>query len=298
MCYHLCDTGLISHIKCVQIGVGKAVFLADCGKNVCDDYRNITLVVKNNNKVIDEDAISLDQNMANTPLHRYIKYGLPREWFTETGDWSRLGILQLLDTINRQSHLVVTRDKLEEIIDTGQNLPIQDKLRHHNQTVSMLVQEEYLFTRLYAESSFCPDLYGTCGIYYAVENTPILDYTKPWRERALMALGLLHLTDALSDPLLGNSLHLCDIKPDNFGVSPGFSGTIKLIDSDMIWQESILFSEFSQSQCTADAHCDIHNCQGICNTANQMCKPQRKNDNLQVSIHVKVIATCDINRYM
>lgn len=97
-------------------------------------------------------------------------------------------------------------------------MPSAEKRQVHNETVSLLAQEEYLFTKLHNELIFTPELYGTCRHFYAVENAPTLDYKKTWRERSTMALGLLHVVD-LFDNSFENSLHLCDIKRDNFGYS-------------------------------------------------------------------------------
>ena len=151
-------------------------------------------------------------------------------------------------------------------------------------------QHEYLFTRLFHDQKFVPKIYGTCGPAYFVEFTQTLrkyEYeffsrlTQPWSERALLAIQLIDLIVKLDNDL-HLPLHLCDVKPDNFGMRDNWEVT--LLDTDCSLFETDLMSQFNHSKCRSHDDCDFFDCRGYCDLKRKQCLRKRMNNNLQVNL--------------
>ncbi|XP_060557026.1 divergent protein kinase domain 1C-like [Ruditapes philippinarum] len=78
---------------------------------------------------------------------------------------------------------------------------------------------------------------------------------------------------------LSEKLHLCDIKPDNFGLRD--NGEVTLIDTDCALFEENLLMQFNHTNCTSHDDCDFFDCRGFCDTKTNKCLQERTNNNMQ-----------------
>ncbi|XP_052230453.1 divergent protein kinase domain 1C-like isoform X2 [Dreissena polymorpha] len=153
--------------------------------------------------------------------------------------------------------------------------------------LSLIEQQEYLLSKLLQNYTFLPQIFGTCGPAYGVEFTETLKkFEQPfsigtgidWNERALIAIKLIDLVK-LMDEGLHETLHMCDVKPNNFGLRP--NGDVTIIDSDCALFESDLRRQFGYSNCSSDQECAFFDCLGTCNIVLGKCYMDRANTNLQ-----------------
>lgn len=161
-----------------------------------------------------------------------------------------------------------------------------------NSVWSLVQQSEYNYLKYFHGAKFLPDMYGSCGHFYAVEYIPsgaildpkLLSLTEqwdsaPWPNRARIALSLLDLIRS-TETFHTEVLHLCDVKPDNFGVADGF--LVKAIDIDISFFTTQMKDYLQQPECSINEDCDFFDCHGACNTVNQRCLNIRTNNNFQV----------------
>lgn len=289
LCQALCEADTLLYVKCLNLNKGKIVFLAKCLKPNCNKYHDINIVMKYKNKKHEQNR-DHETVSANKTLEYYLDRGFPGFWFTDDGHWSNAGLKQIYRKINKQSHFILGEDDLTNLLTSNdvKSHQLADNLQRHKDEISLLVQDEYVFTKMFAGPVFVPNLYGSCGHFYAVEYTPSksmigskFSKISHWKERARVALAIFHIVDSL-DTMFVEPLEFCDIKESNFGTAPGAYGSLKIIDSDMIWFESVLHADLVQCYCTKDEDCDINDCHGSCNLITNQCRPYRKNNNLQV----------------
>ncbi|XP_071483299.1 divergent protein kinase domain 1C-like isoform X1 [Diadema antillarum] len=156
---------------------------------------------------------------------------------------------------------------------------------------ALLQQEEFVAFQYWNGFHHYPQVHGTCGHFYILENVPpgfILNpgvvsvqeqlASLPWLNRARIALGMMDFVAAM-DGAFPEKLHLCDVKHDNFGVSADF--VVKAIDVDITFYQNQLDITLNQPDCTSDADCHFFDCKGTCDMAAGKCNSQRKNTNLQ-----------------
>lgn len=151
-----------------------------------------------------------------------------------------------------------------------------------------------------------PTLLGTCGGYYVVEALEPLSYPNylskltfhQWAQRVSVALAILDLLDEL-EHVFDEPIHLCDVKPDHFGISD--FGKVKVLDLDSVFLKSYLgtfsrkacfwvlkiplFSDKTMTQnvsCESHADCDFFDCKGQCDLIRNQCTNGVVNNNLQV----------------
>nr|XP_002741258.1 PREDICTED: protein FAM69C-like [Saccoglossus kowalevskii] len=154
----------------------------------------------------------------------------------------------------------------------------------------LLQQDEYLFMK-YFQNKHMPQIYGSCGYFYAMEYLPtgnILDPrmlsiednldSAPWMRRHAIAQGMLELIWDL-DRSFHQVMHLCDVKAENLGVRS--DGTIAAIDVDIAFLESQMQGILNQPNCTTHSDCDFFDCLGICDFRIKKCSSQRRDNNLQ-----------------
>ena len=60
---------------------------------------------------------------------------------------------------------------------------------------------------------------------------------KEWAQRVAVALAILDFLDEL-ETVFDDPVHLCDVKPDHFGISE--SGRVKFLDLDSVFLKSYL----------------------------------------------------------
>lgn len=151
---------------------------------------------------------------------------------------------------------------------------------------SLIQQEEYLMLRMSQHLPYIPRLHGTCGYMYAVESAPPpqIFYSSVvkggWSARVKLALAILDVVRAL-DSDYHEPLHLCDVKPENFGISD-VNNQVKLIDTDCIFRDSTIKQIFHNKSCTSDEDCTFFDCKGWCKRTTYRCSNERVNTNLQV----------------
>ena len=103
---------------------------------------------------------------------------------------------------------------------------------------ALIQQSEYVMMAFLQDKSHIPKVGGTCGHFYQMEYLPhgeALESTLlevaglgkevPWRSRLKVTLSLLEALRSY-DEEFRETLHLCDVKSENFGVSAG--GTVKV----------------------------------------------------------------------
>ena len=110
---------------------------------------------------------------------------------------------------------------------------------------SLIQDNEYVLSRLYASLDVFPTLMGTCGGFFAVEGLEPLSYPtymaklsfNQWAQRVSVALAMLDLLDELEN-VFEEPIHLCDVKPEHFGISD--FGKVKVLDLDSVFLKSYL----------------------------------------------------------
>uniref|UniRef100_A0A671MBM2 Divergent protein kinase domain 1C n=1 Tax=Sinocyclocheilus anshuiensis TaxID=1608454 RepID=A0A671MBM2_9TELE len=93
--------------------------------------------------------------------------------------------------------------------------------------------------------------------------------------------ALLHFLEMVEhfENDFSHSLHLCDIKPENFAIRKDL--TVVAIDVDMAFFEPKM-RDILEQNCTSDNDCNFFDCVSKCDKAKNRCGPKRKNSNLQV----------------
>lgn len=110
---------------------------------------------------------------------------------------------------------------------------------------SLIQDNEYVLSKIYASVDIFPTLLGTCGGYYVVEALEPLSYPNylskltfhQWAQRVSVALAILDLLDEL-EHVFDEPIYLCDVKPDHFGISD--FGKVKVLDLDSVFLKSFL----------------------------------------------------------
>ncbi|XP_061112387.1 divergent protein kinase domain 1C-like [Conger conger] len=171
---------------------------------------------------------------------------------------------------------------------------------------SLLQQEEYTFFRVLQDlSRHVVKVLGSCGHFYAVEY---LVAGCAWSQNLFPQEALLGLPAGARGPSpppdgragrdtvlrialsfldmvrhfesdFPHRLHLCDIKPENFGVRGDL--TVVAIDVDMAFFEPKMRNILEQA-CTSDEDCNFFDCISKCDMKESKCSSKRVNSNLQV----------------
>ena len=111
---------------------------------------------------------------------------------------------------------------------------------------SLLQDNEYVLSKLYASVDIFPTLLGTCGGLYVVEALEPLAFPpryfaklsfNQWAQRVSVTLAILDLLDELEN-VFEDPVHLCDVKPEHFGISD--FGKVKVLDLDSVFLKSHL----------------------------------------------------------
>jgi hypothetical protein len=156
-------------------------------------------------------------------------------------------------------------------------------------SISSLVQQnEYLLIKFLKSHENLPTVYGSCGHFYVLDYNPTVEFSTviddqstfaDWLPRAATAIQLLHLVSSF-DTDFDETLNLCDVKFNNFGIS--HNGKVTAIDVDMAMFDSELAYQFQNKRCSYHTDCTFLDCQGWCIPQTLMCWRKRTNNNLQV----------------
>ncbi|XP_043082916.1 divergent protein kinase domain 1C [Puntigrus tetrazona] len=203
-------------------------------------------------------------------------------------------------------------------LETGTNLTLPrlwgQKLKENERTYSraelaslwaLLQQEEYTFLRVLQDlTHHVAKILGSCGHFYAVEylaaghawdqhifsleQLTLSPSPGPWsgQEKTItardmvprVALSFLEMVEHFENDF-SHSLHLCDIKPENFAIRKDL--TVVAIDVDMAFFEPKM-RDILEQNCTSDNDCNFFDCVSKCDKTKSRCGPKRKNSNLQV----------------
>ena len=116
--------------------------------------------------------------------------------------------------------------------------------------------------------------------YYHAERSTFAG----WAKRAELALALLDLLQEL-DVMFESPVHLCDIKPEHFGLSEG--GRVKVLDLDSVYLKPLADRSMGElGGCRQHADCDIFDCRGQCDLVRGRCVNGAVNNNLQVGLTI------------
>ncbi|XP_043923061.1 divergent protein kinase domain 1C [Protopterus annectens] len=182
---------------------------------------------------------------------------------------------------------------------------LADKNKHYSKAEldsmwALLQQEEYLFFRVLQDlSKHVLEIVGSCGHFYAVQyltaghawhqnlfsledliGSDSVDNSGQliWQAINSVALSFLDMVRQFDNDF-SYRLHLCDVKPENFGIQRDF--TVVAIDVDMAFFEPKMQDILEQS-CTTDEDCSFFDCFSKCNLRTNKCGAERENTNLQV----------------
>jgi len=153
---------------------------------------------------------------------------------------------------------------------------------------NLLQDSEYVFIKLFQHFDVFPEVYGTCSGLYIVEEVQSLDWPGlmektsfvAWARRAKIGLGILDLVEEL-DTMFDHPVHLCDVKPEHFGLSE--HGRIKYNDVDNVYLKPIVDNSVGDgSACVKHSDCDFFDCKGQCDMAKRKCSGGVVNNNLQI----------------
>ena len=75
----------------------------------------------------------------------------------------------------------------------------------------------------------------------------------------------------------GDSMQICDVKLDNFGLNK--HGELKVIDTDMVHLDKTIFNG---DVCRKHDDCHYFDCKSFCNLQTKKCEMKRVDNNLQV----------------
>jgi len=156
-----------------------------------------------------------------------------------------------------------------------------------------LLGREFLLSILLKDTNNLPEVYGTCGNVFAVENAPdekiegSLIESRSWSTRARIGLGLLDMIERLDNTPYG-TLYLCDIRAGNFGaVKVGSDYVVKPIDLDYTWlpgqMKQVLTEVKLTKTCHTDEHCHFQACLSRCSLKTGYCESDTYSNNLIVS---------------
>ena len=158
------------------------------------------------------------------------------------------------------------------------------------QQCSRLVQQEYILYYILRDNAVIPELFGTCGELFAVENAPpqklcsMPQDKRKWWQKVELAIAVLDMIVALEKTPYG-TLYLCDIQWRNLGVvqKPGGGVVVKTIDNDKAYFETALQSVVEREMsCSRDYDCRVGLCTVPCNKTSHTCTHRAQVNNLQV----------------
>jgi len=152
---------------------------------------------------------------------------------------------------------------------------------------SLLQDPEYVTISVYQHLDWFPELFGTCGGLYVVEELKAIEYPsfvsstdrRIFIKNARIALQMLNYLTEL-ETQAEDSFYLCDVKKEHFGLTD--SGKVKYLDVDNVYLKPIADRSIGDSpHCNNHSECDFFDCKGICDKIKHQCVPGVTNNNLQ-----------------
>ena len=276
LCPDLCSKRKVTYQTCANYRGGKQVLIMR--------WDEITIVFKSKRAYFqDYDSVAYPGEKGPEPPHldalkSMVKDSIEFSFKVTVPD----------DKIEDLPNTMWTRD-LTKFIKRNKDDP-QRLLGAYQSLYSLLQQDEYLFVKYFQTSKHIPQIYGSCGHFYAMEYLPPGKLLSPsiiknkayfysWKDRVDTALGLLDLIYSFENEF-PYALHICDVKGENFG--KGDDGMVKLIDTDAVFFDPRLKDVLINDTCKVHDDCNFFDCKGYCNLRAERCTDRRANSNLQV----------------
>lgn len=286
MCHKLCETEDLQFDSCTNYRGGKTVLFMSC--RGCEDPAKTVQVVFKMKEALDErDKLDLTILLPDRTEEIMIQFEKTFTEMVKNSYWFKFS----KDMSSAEDLLTLTWgwDYRKFVEQNAGTLPREKVVSLAAQSIwSLSEQHEYLISKLLQNKTFIPNIYGTCGPAYVTEFTQSLgkyEYqffskmTQEWETRAFLAVKLIDLIKQL-DSDLHETLNLCDLKSENFGLRNNWDVT--LIDTDCALFDTDLSRQFNYSKCVSNSDCDFFDCRGVCDTTAGKCLTQRANNNLQV----------------
>jgi len=152
---------------------------------------------------------------------------------------------------------------------------------------SLLQDAEYVTISVFQHLDWFPELFGTCGGLYVVEELKAIEYPsfvastdrRVFLKNTRIALQILNYLSEL-ETQAEDSFYLCDVKKEHFGLTD--SGKIKYLDVDNVYLKPIADRSVGDTpHCNNHSECDFFDCKGICDKIKHQCLPGVTNNNLQ-----------------
>ena len=155
---------------------------------------------------------------------------------------------------------------------------------------TLMLDSEYVFSRLFQHFDVFPELFGSCGGLYVVEKMKPLNMPyylqrvtfQGWVERVKVGLAILDLVEEL-DNMFDHPVHLCDVKSEHFGLS--VHGRVKYLNVDNVFLKPVGDKDKTvgdRTECKKHEDCDLFDCKGQCSLITKKCRGSVVNNNLQV----------------
>ncbi|XP_051542650.1 divergent protein kinase domain 1C isoform X2 [Myxocyprinus asiaticus] len=289
LCEDLCVAGQVEYKRCLYYENGKKVIAAS--------WRGVPVVLK-----------SKLENFSSYEALALLEYqdgagGMGGEEELSPLDVVFYATLEIKNSLGLETGTNLTLPRL-----WGQRLKEKEWTYSRAELASLwalLQQEEYTFLRVLQDlTHHVAKILGSCGHFYAVEylvaghtwdqnifsleELSLSPSLSPWiwGERMLtardmvprVALSFLEMVEHFDNDF-SHRLHLCDIKPENFGIRKDL--TVVAIDVDMAFFEPKM-KDILEQNCTSDNDCNFFDCISKCDRSKNRCGPKRKNSNLQV----------------
>ncbi|XP_072013238.1 divergent protein kinase domain 1C-like [Amphiura filiformis] len=272
LCEVICTSKSIIYEDCLFKGKGKKVIAAT--------YNSKKIILKSRNERLEEFELLFSANDKGGFAPPEMDYDSFKSMFK-----SHMEALMGMKLVDSED-VLLSKMWTSPILQNDELTPGE-----MNSVWTLVQQSEFNYLKYFHGAQFLPDIYGSCGHFYAVEYIPsgkILDPSllslseqwdsAPWPNRAKIGLSLMDLI-ASTETFYSEILHLCDVKPDNFGVTEDFQ--VKAIDIDISFFTPQMRDYLQQPDCTADEECDFFDCHGACNKSTQKCLDVRTNNNFQ-----------------
>jgi len=277
LCRHFCVTGSITPQSCQTFHMGKEVVFSA-------NYENQPVFVKGRRMDFMEHP--------EEALH------WSNQVFPSTNDFQMMVKSYLQH--NMGLHLPENTNLMEKLWFTKElssNALHPDVRNWERANLWSLIQDnEYVLSKFYSATDVFPTLMGSCGGFFVVEALEPVAFPhyfsklafKEWAQRVAVALAILDFLDEL-ETVFDDPVHLCDVKPDHFGISE--SGRVKFLDLDSVFLKPYLDKTMTHNvSCTKHSECDFFDCKGQCDLIDNQCTKGVVNNNLQV-ICEKILLT-------
>ena len=274
MCLELCEVETVVPVQCQAGHQGKdVVFEAS--------FRDIEVFVKGRTADLENDSAGVvfwtdDDGEVNYPDMKQF------QMMVETHLRMNMNLSIEGNTFYKLWPTILNRESFSE----EQNKVL---LRNSMKNIwTLILDNEYVFSRLFQHFDVFPELFGSCGGLYVVEKMKPLNMPhylqrvnyQGWVERVKVGLAILDLVEELEN-MFDHPLHLCDIKSEHFGLS--VHGRVKYLDVDSVFLKPVVDKTVGDgTECENHEDCDLFDCKGQCDLLTKKCRGSVVNNNLQV----------------